>query len=79
MNIMGSGLYGIVGIWLLFYPIAGYLADVRFGRYKVVHDFWSQMWIGLLVFIVMITILYFVGSAFMGYDWLSRFYIIVRG
>ena len=44
MNIMNvtlfivieSGIYAFIAIWLLFYPLAGYLADVRYGRYKLV-------------------------------------------
>ena len=31
-----SGVYAFIAIWLLFYPLAGYLADVRYGRYKLV-------------------------------------------
>ena len=74
MNMIGSGVYGLVGMWLLFYPLAGYLADVRFGRYKVVTFGLKMIWSGLLTFVVMFTILYFVGSALMGYTWLSTFY-----
>ena len=33
--VIGSGVYGAFAVWLLFYPLAGYLADVRYGRYKV--------------------------------------------
>ena len=74
MNMIGSGVYGLVGMWLLFYPLAGYLADVRFGRYKVVTFGLKMIWSGLLTFVVMFTILYFVGSALMGYTWLTTFY-----
>ena len=33
---IGSGLYALIAIGLLFYPLAGYLADVRYGRYRIV-------------------------------------------
>ena len=36
ISAIGSGLYGFFAVWLLFYPLAGYLADVHYGRYKVV-------------------------------------------
>ena len=36
ISTIGSGVYGLIAVWLLFYPLAGYLADVRYGRYKVV-------------------------------------------
>ncbi len=36
LHMIRSGVYGVIAFWLLFYPLAGYLADVRFGKYKVV-------------------------------------------
>ena len=58
MNMVGSGVYGLIGIWLLFYPLAGYLADVRFGRYKVVVYGSKAVWFGVLVFATIFTALY---------------------
>ncbi len=49
--IIGSGVYGVIAFWLLFYPLAGYLADVRFGRYKVVMCGLKTMW-GLLLSLI---------------------------
>ena len=36
MNMIGTGMYAFIGAWLFFYPLAWYLADVRYVRYKVV-------------------------------------------
>ena len=49
---IGSGVYGVIAVWLLFYPLAGYLADVRYGRYKVI--FWSirLVWGAMILFII---------------------------
>ena len=52
MNMLGSGVYGLIGIWLLFYPLAGYLADVRYGRYKVVTFGLKTIWLGILTFVI---------------------------
>ena len=41
-----------LAIWLLFYPLAGYLADVRYGRYKVVTFGLKTIWLGILTFII---------------------------
>ncbi len=49
--VAGSGIYAIFTFWLLFYPLAGYLADVRYGRYKVVRCSVCTMWCGLLTFV----------------------------
>ena len=49
---IGSGVYGVIAFWLLFYPLAGYLADVRFGRYKVVMCGLKTMWGSLLSLII---------------------------
>ncbi len=49
---IGSGVYGLIAVWLLFYPLAGYLADVRYGRYKVVRCGLLTMWLALFTFIV---------------------------
>ena len=54
MNMIASGVYGFIGIWLLFYPLAGYLADVRYGRYKVVTFGLKTIWPGILLAIVSI-------------------------
>ncbi len=47
-----SGIYAVFAFWLLFYPLAGYLADVRYGRYKVVRCGVCTTWCGLLTSIV---------------------------
>ncbi len=49
---LGYGVYGLIAVWLLFYPLAGYLADVRYGRYKVVRCGLLTMWLALFTFIV---------------------------
>ncbi len=49
---IGSGMYGVIAFWLLFYPLAGYLADVRFGRYKIVMCGLKTMWGSLLSSII---------------------------
>ena len=52
LNIAGCVVYGVIAIWLLFYPLAGYLADVRYGRYKVVIFGLKVIWFGLLTFVL---------------------------
>ncbi len=47
-----SIIYAVFAFWLLFYPLAGYLADVRYGRYKVVRCGVCTMWCGLLIVLV---------------------------
>ncbi len=51
-EMIDSCIYAVFAIWLLFYPLAGYLADVRYGRYKVVRCSVCTMWCGLLTVIV---------------------------
>ena len=50
--IIGPSVYGYVAICLLFYPLAGYLGDVCFGRYKTVRCSLWTIWIALLSGIV---------------------------
>ena len=52
MNMIGSVVYGVIAVWLLFYPLAGYLADVRYGRYKVVISGLKVIWFGVLIYLV---------------------------
>ena len=47
ISAIGSGLYGFFAVWLLFYPLAGYLADVCYGRYKVVIFSLRMIWFAL--------------------------------
>ncbi|XP_064384793.1 solute carrier family 15 member 4-like [Halichondria panicea] len=47
-GVTGSCIYAVFAFGLLFYPLAGYLADVRYGRYKVVRCSVCTMWCGLL-------------------------------
>ncbi len=49
---IGSGVYGLIAVWLLFYPLAGYLADVRYGRYRVVRCGLLTMWLALFTLLV---------------------------
>ena len=52
LNIIGCVVYGVIAVWLLFYPLAGYLADVRYGRYKVVIFGLKLIWFGLFTFVI---------------------------
>ena len=49
---IGSGVYAFIAIWLLFYPLAGYLADVRYGRYSIVIFGIRFVWAGTIILIV---------------------------
>ncbi len=51
-EMIDSGIYAVFAFWLLFYPLAGYLADVRYGRYKVVRCSVCTMWCGFLTVVV---------------------------
>ena len=51
INTVRSGVYGVIAIWLLFYPLAGYMADIRYGRYKAVLFGIRTMWTGSAAFI----------------------------
>ncbi len=51
-EMIDSGIYAVFTFWLLFYPLAGYLADVRYGRYKVVRCGVCSTWLGLLTVLV---------------------------
>ena len=61
-KIIGPCVYGYVAICLLFYPLAGYLGDVRFGRYKTVPCSLWTIWIALLSGVVVSGILIFMIS-----------------
>ena len=78
VNMIGSGLYGVIAIWLLVYPLAGYLADVRFGRYKVVKCClcakWSEIIAAIVIGIVFNAILW--PTAFVGIDYLTTSMVI---
>ncbi len=50
--VVDSSIYAVFAIWLLFYPLAGYLADVRYGRYEVVRCGVCTTWCGLLTVVV---------------------------
>ena len=52
-EMVDSCVYAIFAFWLLFYPLAGYLADVRYGRYKVVKCGVCTMWCGLLTVVIL--------------------------
>ncbi|XP_064384925.1 solute carrier family 15 member 4-like isoform X3 [Halichondria panicea] len=51
-EMIDSGIYAVFAFWLLFYPLAGYLADVRYGRYKVVRCSVCTMWCGVLTVVI---------------------------
>ena len=53
---IGFIVYGLIALWLLFYPLAGYLADVCYGRYKVVIFSLRMIWFAL-AFLVVIGVL----------------------
>ena len=50
--VIASGVYAVIAVWLLFYPLAGYLADVRYGRYKVIFCSLKLTWSALMIFII---------------------------
>ena len=50
--VIGSGVYSAIAVWLLFYPLAGYLADIRYGRYRVVLCSLRIMWFALIFLII---------------------------
>ena len=50
------GVYACFAIWLLFYPLAGYLADVRYGRYKVVKCSLFTAWCGFLIVLIIMAL-----------------------
>ena len=72
INMIGSGIYGLIGFWLLFYPLAGYLADVCFGRYKVVTVGLKMVWVGTLTFTLMFTIVYLILILVLEFDLLRN-------
>ena len=49
---IASGVYAVIAVWLLFYPLAGYLTDVRYGRYKVIFCSLKLTWSALMIFII---------------------------
>ncbi len=51
-EMIDSGIYAVFAFWLLFFPLAGYLADVRYGRYKVVRCGVYSTWFVLLIVVV---------------------------
>ena len=67
-------LYAFIGVWLLFYPLAGYLADIRYGRRKIVIFGLKLIWLSILTFVVLFIVIYSVGIALLGDDWIERFY-----
>ena len=75
LNMMGSGVYGLISNRLLlnFYPLAGYLADVRYGRYKVVTFGLKTIWLGILLFVIMFIVLYAVAYVLNRNFWLTKF------
>ena len=51
--IINLSTFGLSAIVLLFYPLAGYLADVRWGRYKtVVNSLHCSFWVFIPIFII---------------------------
>ena len=51
-----SCIYAFFAVWLLFYPLAGYLADVRYGRYKVVKCSVFTAWCGFLIVLIIMAL-----------------------
>ena len=50
--VMESGIYAFIAIWLLFYPLAGYLADIRYGRYKLVIFGIGFTWTAIIIVLI---------------------------
>ena len=75
INMIGSGVYGLIAVWLLFYPLAGYLADVRYGRYKVVVSFGLRiMWMAVMVLFIgeiVFNIIFWPIAPLLGNYWLT--------
>ena len=44
-------VYGVLAVFLLFYPLAGYLSDARWGRYKTIHGSIRFLLLSLLTII----------------------------
>ena len=59
-NIVRICVYGLFAVFLLFYPLAGYLADAHWGRYKTI--FGSLRFILLSVLMIIIFFLVFLGQ-----------------
>ena len=53
MTILSVSTYSIVGFLFLFYPLAGCLADIRWGRYKTVVYSVRVIWGSLVVMVVL--------------------------
>ena len=50
--VMESGIYAFIAIWLLFNPLAGYLADIRYGRYKLVIFGIGFTWTAIIIVLI---------------------------
>ena len=50
-NIVRIIVYGVLAVFLLFYPLAGYLSDTRWGRYKTIHGSIRFLLLSLLIII----------------------------
>ena len=60
--VVSGSVYGAVAFLLLFYPLAGCLADIRWGRHTAVFNslcfmFWSLIIISTLCFLIFVTFL----------------------
>ena len=68
-------MYGLIAVWLLFYPLAGYLADVRSGRFKVVVSFGLRiMWMAMMVLFIgeiVFNIIFWPIAPLLGNYWLT--------
>ena len=73
INTIWTIVYGFIAVWLLFYPLAGYLADVHYGRYKVVVSFGLRMmsvtFIVVIIVITVINILFWPIATFLDGSW----------
>lgn len=70
---------GLVGVATLFCPFAGWLADVRLGRYKVICISLWTMWIGILLSVVGLLIrdVNDTASLVIGYGIFPLLYIVI--
>lgn len=46
---MGAGVYSLLAFLFLFYPLAGCLADIRWGRHKTVINSLCIIWWSLVI------------------------------
>ena len=53
ITILSGSMYSVIAFLFLFYPLAGYLADIRWGRYKTVVNSLCVIWGSLVAILVL--------------------------